>query len=833
MLRFWQRRKEDDRTSSSPEASGSEPKRAAGQTPFQPGMQIAGKFTLQRLIGSGSMGSVFEAWDMFVERRVAIKLMHPGYDRDPAMIARFRREAQTTAAIRHPNVVTIHEVGQRRDGTFYMVQELLAGETLRDYLAARGRLSEHEAMTIMVPIMGALVTAHKRGIVHRDIKPENIILTSTSSEIVPKLVDFGLARVHTPEPGRNKLTLHGAVMGTPEYMSPEQAEGLSSVDARADVWSVGAVFFELLSGKRPYDGQTQQAVLVKIITQPPPILSMLVDDIPASFLEVIQQALVPDKEKRLQSMQIFRDKLVLAFERMSQHAVFAQPLSVDDDIEEVPDDLPIHQPSDASGSDVLELDPADLVLDEDTHIDGTDVISVGSGLSPVPRAEHEWREAVDASRETPLSRDEAKAIDALSLNALRDAVKYADKVLAAFGDEPGVRARMRLVHAVAYRWIGKLPETKQAAEDAMALFPRGSTAFHAALGHLIIACGNLGDADRIREIANEHANLEAEGVTSEGHIISASRLAVALVRVGEPERAHEVLAAAQKLAFRHSVTSPFVLAWLDVARSEAALHEADLTSYVRRIERAVENFTSAGDMRNTCLQRVNIGNAYVHLGAYALAENAFRQALAMAEPMQLDFVSSILANLGHALAHLGNLDEARKVEFAALERVIKQGNRRGQGFISIYMSVIMRLAGDKDGALAMAKRALEVSEGAPAIRAYALALMAGIAIAKNKEFDALVYSREATDILNRLEGIEEGESLIRWTHALALRAAGHDQEAEKHIADARERLLKKAERITDPKWRQSFLEQVPDNARVMEFASSWLGDVRDSAGDQK
>ena len=794
-------------------------------------MQIAGKFTLQRLIGSGSMGSVFEAWDMFVERRVAIKLMHPGYDRDPAMIARFRREAQTTAAIRHPNVVTIHEVGQRRDSTFYMVQELLSGETLRDYLAARGRLSEHEAMTIMVPIMGALVTAHKRGIVHRDIKPENIILTSTSSEIVPKLVDFGLARVHTPDPRGKLLTLHGAVMGTPEYMSPEQAQGLPGVDARADVWSVGAVFFELLSGKRPYDGPTQQAVLVKICTQTPPILSLLVDDIPSSFLEVIQQALVPDKEKRLQSMQTFRDKLVLAFERMSQHAVFAQPLSLDDDIEEVPDVLPMQ--GESSNSDVLELDPTDLVLDEDTQIDGTDVVAMGSSLSPVPRAEHEWREAVDASSETPLSRDEAKAIDALSVNALRDAIEYANKVLSAFGDEPGVRARMRLVHAIAYRWIGNLTESKQAAEDAMALFPRGSTAFHAAVGHLIIACGNLGDADCIRELATEMAILESEGVTSEGHVISASRLAVALMRVGAPERAHELLAGAQKLVFQHSITSPFVLAWFDVARAEIALHEADLMHFVRRTERAVENFTSAGDMRNTCLQRVNIGNAYVHLGAYALAETAFREALAIAEPMKLDFVCSILANLGHTLAHLGKIEEAHKFESAALERIVKQGNRRGEGFISIYMSMILRLAGDKEGALAMARRSLEVSEGAPAIRAYALALIAGIEIAKNNEAGALEHSREAMEILDRLEGIEEGESLIRWTHALALRAAGQEQEAEHRIADARQRLLKRAERITDPKWRQSFLEQVHDNARVMEFASSWLGDEANSPSNQK
>ncbi|HMY15814.1 MAG TPA: hypothetical protein PKA58_05775, partial [Polyangium sp.] len=421
-------------------------------------------------------------------------------------------------------------------------------------------------------------------------------------------------------------------------------------------------------------------------------------------------------------------------------------------------------------------------------------------------------------------RDEAKAIDALSVNSLRDATKFADRALTTAGDEAAVRARMRLVHAIAYRWLGNLFETKNAAEEALSLLPRGSTAFHAALGHLVIACGNLGDVDRLRAVDTLLGELEAEGPTSEAHVISVSRLTVALLRSGLPDRAHEGLSTAQKMVQRHSITSPFVLAWLEVARAEMALHEADLTSYIRRVERAVENFTSSGDMRNTCLQRVNIGNAYVHLGAYPLAVSAFREALAIAEPMQLDYVCSILANLGHALAHLGNVEEAHNVENAALELVVQQGNRRGEGFICIYMSMINRLAGDKEGALEMAKRALDVSEGAPAVRAYALALMAGIAIAKNQEAEALALSSEAMEILNRLDGIEEGESLIRWTRALALRAAGKEAEAASEIRVARDRLLKRAERISDVRWRQSFLEQVNDNARVLEFASSWLGE---------
>jgi len=827
MLRFWQRRKDSESTPTKSAESARDGARAAEaeQAPFKPGMQIAGKFTLQRLIAAGSMGTVFEAWDMFVERRVAIKLMHPTYDRDPGMIARFRREAQTTASIHHPNVVTIHEVGQRRDGTFYMVQELLEGESLREYLAPRGRLTEHEVMTIMVPIMGALIAAHRRGIVHRDIKPENIVLTtSPSGDIVPKLIDFGLARVHTIDP-RRKLTLGGVVMGTPEYMAPEQAQGHPGVDARADVWSVGAVLFELLSGRRPYDGATHQAVLIKLVTERPPILSMLVNDIPSAFLEVVQGALIPEREGRFPTMQAFRDKLVLAYENISHRRVLAQAraLPLDDAEEET-----AAPPSEGPASDVLELDPKDLVLDDDTATELDEAIAgaIDAPLSALVHSESEWQDAAGPWTTVPQTAKEAEAFEALGMNALREAASLAEEAIALSSRKPETIARMRLVQAIAHRWLGNIAETRRAAEEAMLLLPRGSTAYHAAFGHLVIASGSMGEVQKIGAFADDLAALERDGVTSEAHVVTQSRLVIALVRAGLTDRAHEVFSGAQRLAHRHAVSSSFVLAWLDVARAEIALHEGDLIAYARRVESAVENFTSAGDLRNACLQRCNIGNAYLQLGAHALAVEAFREAQTIAEPMQLDFVSSLLANLGYALAHLEDEDstEAIEVETAALERLVHQGNRRGEGFVRVYLAIILRLAGRTDEAFAMAEQAIAVSEGVPAVRACALAVLAGIAITKNDESAALAKATEAMQILDRLEGIEEGESLIQWTYALALRVNGQEGEAHRRIAEARRRLQRRADRISDPRWRQSFLEQVPDNARVMEFAAIWLGE---------
>jgi len=294
--------------------------------------------------------------------------------------------------------------------------------------------------------------------------------------------------------------------------------------------------------------------------------------------------------------------------------------------------------------------------------------------------------------------------------------------------------------------------------------------------------------------------------------------------MGIPERAQALLKRALKITLKHDVTSTFVLAWLDVARAEVAVHEGDLTTYVRRVESAVENFTSAGDQRNACLQRSNIGNAYLQLGAYHLAVTAFREAWAIAEPMKLDFTSSLLANLGYGLARMGDLDEALRVETSALERVVAQGNRRGEGFVRVYLSMILRLAGRMDEALEMAEKAIAASDGIPPVRAYALALLAGIAIVKRTETEALSRAGEAQAILDKLEGIEEGESLVRGTYALALRVMGREEEAHKRILEARRRLLVRADKISDPRWRQSFLEQVPDNARVMEFAAVWLGE---------
>jgi serine/threonine-protein kinase len=182
-------------------------------------MVIGRKFALLEQLAKGGMGCVFRATDTRLNRQVAIKLVLPQYAREPNVMRRFLREAQATAAVRHPNVVAVLEMGERSDGSYFIVQELLEGSSLRDELDRKRKLSLDHALEILLPIMSALDAAHRIGIVHRDVKPENIVLACSDDGIrVPKLIDFGVAKA--PRLSKALPTRDGEQLGTPAYMSP-------------------------------------------------------------------------------------------------------------------------------------------------------------------------------------------------------------------------------------------------------------------------------------------------------------------------------------------------------------------------------------------------------------------------------------------------------------------------------------------------------------------------------------------------------------------------------------------------------------------------------------
>ncbi|HEX3775487.1 MAG TPA: protein kinase [Polyangiaceae bacterium] len=262
---------------------------------------IAGKYELLRKLGQGGMGSVWYAQHLTLHSPVAIKLIDPAIATNPEALGRFLREAQSAAVLRSPHVVQILDHGVD-NGVPYIAMELLEGESLADRLARVGRLSPAETARIVIHVCRAVGRAHDAGIVHRDLKPDNVFLVRNDDEEVAKVLDFGIAKATTHGLGAaaSGATRTGALLGTPYYMSPEQAEGDRSLDSRADIWALGVITFECLLGRRPFEAETLGSLLLAICTRPIPVPSR-VGQVPAGFDEWFARACSRDLAARFAS----------------------------------------------------------------------------------------------------------------------------------------------------------------------------------------------------------------------------------------------------------------------------------------------------------------------------------------------------------------------------------------------------------------------------------------------------------------------------------------------------------------------------------------------------
>jgi len=277
---------------------------------FQVGDTIGERYRVIRLLGKGGMGAVYESENTWTKRRVAIKVLLPALSGDNKAVARFLGEAQAATRLQHPNIVDVLDMGKDAPtGAVFIVQEFLRGEDLFHYLSKKERLSCFEAAEILVPVMSALAIAHARGIIHRDIKPENIFLLGSAPDLTPKLIDFGLAKVLGEDATARKTTT-GTVMGTPYYMSPEQARGDRVVDARTDIWAVGAVLYELLTGSVPYDATSANLIIVKLLTERPPQLLDALPDAPPEVAAIVARAMEPDLDRRYPTMRAMLDDVL-------------------------------------------------------------------------------------------------------------------------------------------------------------------------------------------------------------------------------------------------------------------------------------------------------------------------------------------------------------------------------------------------------------------------------------------------------------------------------------------------------------------------------------------
>ncbi len=270
------------------------------------GTTIGGKYRLDRQLGAGGMGMVFAATQVGLNRKCAVKLLHESLSQDGQLVARFKREAEVAASMGHPNIVQVTDFGFE-DGKVFLVMDLLQGLPLADAIEQGAPLQAERVRFIAAQVLSALDAAHKRDIVHRDLKPDNIFLTSLSGVAdVVKLLDFGIARI-TGEKSQ-KMTTTGQVLGTPAYMSPEQARG-KKVDHRTDLYSLGVVMYEALSGRMPVEGSNYHELMFNIVGEDPLPLQEYRPDLPKALLDIVAKSMAKKVEERYQSAVEMRREL--------------------------------------------------------------------------------------------------------------------------------------------------------------------------------------------------------------------------------------------------------------------------------------------------------------------------------------------------------------------------------------------------------------------------------------------------------------------------------------------------------------------------------------------
>ncbi len=279
-----------------------------------PDTMVDGRYRIIGRLGSGGMADVYEAEDTQLGRRVALKLLHRRFAEDPEFVERFRREASSAAGLNHPNIVQVFDRGAW-DGTYYIAMELLAGRNLKQVVREHGALDPALAVDIVLQILKAARFAHRRGVVHRDIKPHNVIV---DEEGRAKVTDFGIARA-----GASDMTETGSIMGTAQYLSPEQAQG-HPVDARSDLYSIGVVLYELLTGAPPFDADSPVTIALKQVSEDPLPPATRNPAVPPGLDAVVMRALRKDPDERFQDA----DAFIAALERAMTGA-YVEPLAED------------------------------------------------------------------------------------------------------------------------------------------------------------------------------------------------------------------------------------------------------------------------------------------------------------------------------------------------------------------------------------------------------------------------------------------------------------------------------------------------------------------------
>lgn len=277
------------------------------------GQILAGKYRIEERLRAGGMGAVYRGTHVLMDKTVAVKVLRPSLAADEKIVARFSREARAASRISHPHALSVTDFGESEDGVVFLVMEYLSGKTLKEIIRQEGPMPLPRVVEIIRQVGGALEAAHEQGVVHRDLKSENIMLLGSNGPDYAKVLDFGIAKIKEPEgtydPG---LTAPDIVIGTPQYMSPEQCSQSPDIDARSDLYSLGVIIYEMLVGHVPFSGESPTAIMLKHLQEPAPSLLAERPDLPATLGRVVMRAMAKLPENRYQSVAELVADLTLA-----------------------------------------------------------------------------------------------------------------------------------------------------------------------------------------------------------------------------------------------------------------------------------------------------------------------------------------------------------------------------------------------------------------------------------------------------------------------------------------------------------------------------------------
>ena len=303
------------------------------------GTTLAGKYRIDARLNEGGMGTVYRATHVLMDKTVAIKVLRPTLAADEKIVARFSREARAASRISHPNALTVTDFGEDETGHVFLVMEFLSGQTLKQLIRDEGPLPLQRVVDITRQIADALNAAHAQGVVHRDLKSDNIMLVDTLSGDHAKVLDFGIAKITEPDGAVDtNLTAPNLVIGTPQYMSPEQCAQDAEIDARSDIYSLGVILYEMLVGHVPFSGESPTMVMMKHLQDPVPSILEERNDVPAAVGRVVTRAMAKVRDNRYQNATELIEDLIIASGMTIQRtapAVISAPVRSSDDPDEV------------------------------------------------------------------------------------------------------------------------------------------------------------------------------------------------------------------------------------------------------------------------------------------------------------------------------------------------------------------------------------------------------------------------------------------------------------------------------------------------------------------